>query len=200
MKVIPLKKNPYIYSCNSYLILGEWNRIEDMNTLIDPGTDSYIQEEIDRIPTGFGKVAVEQIILTHNHFDHAGSILDLKSRFGAKVYAFVDMAGVDELLHHGSFIKAGDDYLEILHAPGHSSDSICLYCKSKKSLFSGDMQLRVRTAGGAYTQEYLESLLMLYGREIETVYSGHDEPLTVNVKEILAETIRNVRRSDVATG
>ena len=38
---------------------------------------------------------------------------------------------------------------------------------------------------------------MLYGREIETVYSGHDEPLTSNVTEILTETIRNVRRSTV---
>jgi glyoxylase-like metal-dependent hydrolase (beta-lactamase superfamily II) len=200
MKVIPLLKNPRIYSCNSYLILGEWNRIEDVNTLIDPGTDSYILDQIEHLATGFGKVAVEQIILTHNHFDHAGSIMDLKRRFGAKVFAYVETAGVDELLYHSAFIKAGDDHLEVLHAPGHSSDSVCLYCQSKRSLFSGDMQLRVRTAGGAYTQEYLDSLLMLYGREIETVYSGHDEPLTANFREILAETIRNVRRSDVITG
>ncbi len=198
MKVIPLSKNPQIYSCNSYLILGEWNRIEDVNTLIDPGTDSYIAAEIDALSTGFGKVAVEQIILTHNHFDHAGAVMDLKRRFGAKVFAYVEMAGVDELLYHGAFIKAGDDHLEVLHSPGHSSDSICLHSRSSRALFSGDMQLRVRTAGGVYTQEYLDSLLMLYDREIETIYSGHDEPLTANVREILAETIRNVRRSDIA--
>ena len=148
MKVIPLAKNPLIYSCNSYLILGDWNRIEDVNTLIDPGTDSYILAEIESLATGFGKVAVEQIILTHNHFDHAGAIGELKQRFGAKVFAFVEMAGVDELLYHGAFIKAGDDYLEVLHAPGHSSDSVCLHCRSNRSLFSGDMQLRVRTPGG----------------------------------------------------
>ena len=37
MKIVPLKKRPGTYSCNSYLILGDWNRIEDVNTLIDPG-------------------------------------------------------------------------------------------------------------------------------------------------------------------
>jgi len=200
MKVIHLQKNPRIYTCNSYLILGDWNRIEDVNTIIDPGTDTHILAEIERVATGCGKVAVEQIILTHNHFDHAGAIIDLKKRFGAKVFAYVETAGVDELLYNGAFLKVGDDYLEVLHAPGHSSDSVCLYCRSNQSLFSGDMQLRVRTPGGVYTQEYLDSLLMLYGRPIQTVYSGHDEPLTANIREILTETIRNVRKSAVTTG
>jgi glyoxylase-like metal-dependent hydrolase (beta-lactamase superfamily II) len=197
MKVIPLQKNPQIYSCNSYLILGDWNRLEDVNTLIDPGTDSYILDEIQRVATGCGKIAVEQIILTHNHFDHAGAVLDLKKRFGAKVFAFVETAGVDELLYDGAFIRAGDDHLEVLHAPGHSSDSVCLYCRTSQSLFSGDMQLHVRTPGGAYTQEYLTTLLMLYGKAIRTVYSGHDAPLTENIREMLTETIKNVRSSTV---
>ena len=42
MKIIPLKKNDKIYSCNSYLILGDWNRVEDVNTLIDPGIDGFV--------------------------------------------------------------------------------------------------------------------------------------------------------------
>ena len=104
---------------------------------------------------------------------------------------------MDELLYDGAFIKAGDDHLEVFHTPSHSSDSVCLYCRSSQALFSGDMQLQVRTAGGGYTQEYLNSLLMLYGKTINTVYSGHDGPLCANVREILSESIRNVRRSTI---
>jgi glyoxylase-like metal-dependent hydrolase (beta-lactamase superfamily II) len=72
MKVIQLKKSDKVYSCNSYLILGDWNHIEDLNSVIDPGTDDFVLDEIEHLSTGCGKVAVEQVILTHNHFDHSG--------------------------------------------------------------------------------------------------------------------------------
>ena len=56
--------------------------------------------------------------------------------------AFIDGPGVDELLPDGRFVKAGDDFLEVIHTPGHSSDSICLYAPAAKALFSGDTQLK----------------------------------------------------------
>ena len=57
MKIISLKKSDTVYSCNSYLILGDWNRIEDINTVIDPGTDGFILDEIEHLSTGVGKTA-----------------------------------------------------------------------------------------------------------------------------------------------
>ena len=197
MKIIPLPRNPHTYSCNSYLILGDWNKIGDVNVIIDPGTDDFIIPEIERLSTGFGKVPVDRIYLTHNHFDHAGSIEALKKRYGAKVFAYTDMAGVDDLLQDGGLYPAGDDLLEVLHTPGHSSDSICLYNLDRQALFSGDMQLRVRTPGGAYTQQYLDSLLRLYSKPIQTVYSGHDDPLSHRIMDMLRETIANVRKSEI---
>ncbi len=199
MKIIPLKKNDTVYSCNSYLILGNWNHIEDVNTVIDPGTDDFILDEIEHLSTGLGKVAVEQIILTHNHFDHAGGILALKKRYGARVLAFINGPGVDELLRDGQFIKAGDEYFEVIHTPGHSSDSICLYAPSAQTLLSGDTQIRVRTAGDVYTPGYLDGLVKLAGRKIERIYSGHDEPLTIRARETILETLANVRKSRIVT-
>lgn len=198
MKIIPLKKTDRVYSCNSYLILGDWNRVEDLNTVIDPGTDDYILAEIERLSTGFGKVAVEQVILTHNHFDHNGGVKELKNRYGVKVLAFIDGPGVDELLRDGQFIKAGDDFLEVIHTPGHSSDSICLYAPSAQALFSGDTQLKIRSPGDVYTQECLNGLVKLAGRKITAIYSGHDEPLLKNVSETLLTTLANVRNSPIA--
>jgi glyoxylase-like metal-dependent hydrolase (beta-lactamase superfamily II) len=197
MRVFQLSRNPDIYTCRSYLLLGDWNQLEDVNTLIDPGTDDYIFSEIDRIYTGCGKVPVEQVLLTHNHFDHAASANLFRQRYGAQVYAFIDGPGVDSLLKEGQILRAGDDYLEVIHAPGHSSDSLAFYCQSQKLLFSGDTQLRIRTSGGRYTQDYIQTLIKLSQRQIERVYPGHDEPLEHKVQSIILETLKNVRNSEV---
>ena len=166
MKIIPLKKNDKLYSCNSYLILGDWNRVEDVNTLIDPGIDGFVLEEIEHLSTGLGKVAVEQVILTHNHFDHAAGVMAIKERYKARILAFTESPGVDELLPNGRFVKAGDDFLEVIHTPCHSSDSICLYAPAAKALFSGDTQLKVNQSDNGYTREYIVGLTKLAGLSI----------------------------------
>ena len=197
MKVIHLKKSDKVYSCNSYLILGDWNHLEDLNTVIDPGTDDFLLDEIEHLPTGCGKVAVGQVILTHNHFDHSGGAMSIKRRYGAKVLAFADGPLVDELLRDGQLVRAGDELLEVLHTPGHSSDSICLYASKSRVLFSGDTQVRVRTAGDVYTHEYLAGLVKLADRKIAKIYSGHDEPMTRQVRETIINTLSNVRNSKI---
>ena len=197
MRVVELSQNPLVYTCRSYLLLGEWNRIDDVNTLIDPGVDNSVLAEIEALSTGFGKRAVERIILTHNHFDHAASATIFKRHFDAKVYAWCDGDEVDELLDDGQILKAGDSTLQVLHTPGHSSDSICLYCQEEKILFSGDTQLTIRSVGGAYPPEYLETLKRLAALRIDRVYSGHDWPLKNHVHETILQTLANVRKSRI---
>jgi glyoxylase-like metal-dependent hydrolase (beta-lactamase superfamily II) len=196
MRIIPLKRNDKIYCCYSYLILGDWNHIEDINTIIDPGTDGFVIDEIERLSTGFGKIAVEQVILTHNHFDHAGAVKDIKNRYNARVLAFSEGNGVDELLHDGQFIKAGDDFLEVLHTPNHSSDSICLYAPSIKALFAGDTQVRVRWPGETFSPEYVEALTRIASRDIEKIYSGHDAPMLNGCRDMLLHTLHNIHRNE----
>lgn len=197
MRVVELSRNPLIYTCRSYLLLGEWNRIDDVNTLIDPGIDGSVLAEIEALSTGFGKNPVEQIILTHNHFDHAASAAIFKRHFGAKVYAWCDGEGVDELVYDGQTLNAGDSALQVLHTPGHSSDSICLYCQEKRMLFSGDTQLTIRSIGGAFTQEYVETLRRLAELPIDRVYSGHDQVMTSRISETILQTLANVRNSQI---
>ncbi|NJD39031.1 MAG: MBL fold metallo-hydrolase [Geobacter sp.] len=197
MRVIQLQRSPNTYTCRSYLLLGDWNQIDAVNTLIDPGTDGYIMDEIDTIYTGCGKVPVEQVLLTHNHFDHAASAELFKRKYNATIYGWVPGPGVDVLLKDNQVIKAGDDYLDVLHTPGHSSDSVSFYCQAQKLLFSGDTQLRIRTPGGKYTRDYVETLIKLANKDIEMVYPGHDEPFNHDVRSIILETLQNVRNSEI---
>ena len=194
MRIISLKKNDRTYSCHSYLILGDWNRVEDINTLIDPGIDDFVLGEIEGLSTGFGKVAIEQIILTHNHFDHAAGVMAVKERYKARVLAYIDGPGVDELLPDGRFVKAGDDFLEVIHTPGHSSDSICLYAPAAGALFSGDTQLRPHQSCEEYTRESMAGLLKLAGRKIESIYAGHDTPLVHGCDKLMQQTLKNLRK------
>lgn len=105
MKVICLKRNSMKYTCNAYLILGSWNSLQDTNTLIDVGIDASIINEIEKINTGVGKRPVEQIIITHEHFDHAGGVKEVKSWCNAKIYAYKKFPGVDELLRDGQVLQ-----------------------------------------------------------------------------------------------
>lgn len=182
MQIIQLKRDERLYSCHSYLILGDWNRLKDLNTVIDPGTNEYILEEIERRSTGLGKVAVEQVILTHSHFDHNGGVQALKRRYGARVLAFAAGPGVDRVLRDGETVRAGDDLLEVIHTPGHSSDSICLFAPRARALFSGDTQFR---PCDSYPPGHLEALERLTEREVERIYSGHDDPVLTGAAQIL---------------
>lgn len=197
MKVTLLKKNPNVYSCNVYFVRGDWNAIDDVNTLIDVGTDGFILEEIKTISTGVGKRRVEQVILTHEHFDHAGGLKKVIAEYNPRVIAFSMIDGVTEKAKDGKWIRIGDRDAQILHTPGHSHDSICVYVPEDGVLFSGDTQLCIKTPGGTYTKEYLEVLLRLERLKINTVYSGHDDPIFSGVKEMIAQSIENILRSQI---
>lgn len=197
MKVISLKLNPKVYSSKSYLILGSWNCIEDVNTLVDTGNDLKILDEIEKINTGVGKKPVDQIILTHNHFDHTGAIKILIKRFNPVIYSFTKTDYTTSLLIDRQMLKIGDRGFEVIHTPGHSNDSICLYCKEEKVLFSGDTPLNIKSPGGSYMDAYVYALERINKLDISIIYSGHDDPVIENVKEMLSFTLKNVRSSTI---
>jgi glyoxylase-like metal-dependent hydrolase (beta-lactamase superfamily II) len=192
MKVIALKHNPKDYSCRAYLVLGSWNRLEDVNTLVDVGIDGFISDEIELISTGCGKKPVEQVVLTHSHFDHASGLAAIVNKYHPKVYAFTKIDGVDSLLKDGDILKMGDRYFDVLHTPGHSNDSVCFHCSHDGVLFIGDTPLRVLTPNGTYIPEYVTALQRIARLRVEKIYSGHDNPVTANAGQMIANTLRNV--------
>jgi glyoxylase-like metal-dependent hydrolase (beta-lactamase superfamily II) len=191
MRVISLRRNPKTYSCKAYLILGDWNRLEDVNTLVDVGSDGFIIDEIEKTSTGFGKNPIDQVVLTHGHFDHTRGLPDILREYHPRVLAFGTNAGANEMLVDGQLIRMGDRDFSVVHAPAHSSDSICLYCAEEKVLFSGDTPLKILSPEGSYDPAFTGFLERLASMDIEMIYSGHDAPVA-NGCQIIRRTLTNI--------
>jgi glyoxylase-like metal-dependent hydrolase (beta-lactamase superfamily II) len=87
MRVFSLTGLDTSYSCISYLLLGDQNSSNDINTLIDTGIDDSILKDLEPLPTGIGKQRVQQILLTHNHYDHIGGVCVRAAPIGRRIVA-----------------------------------------------------------------------------------------------------------------
>ncbi len=197
MKVTLFKSSPEIYSAQAYFVQGSWNAISDVNTMIDTGRDDNIVNDIYKLHTGVGKRRLELVILTHEHFDHSASLKVLKKEFNPRVIAMAKNPFVDEFAYDGMKVKIGDSQAEIIHTPGHSNDSICIYVPDGGVLFSGDTLLNIKTINGTYTRDYIEALEKLASLDIKIIYSGHDDPIDSKIKELFENSLNNVKKSKI---
>lgn len=196
MKILNLFSKGTQYTSNVYLVTGTWNALTDVNTLIDTGRDPSIIPRLMAASTGVGKKRVEQVILTHSHYDHVTLLPLICDLFNPVVCAASSFfEGVDVILKGGENVKLGDRDFEIIYTPGHSNDSICLYCRQDGVLFSGDTPLVIRSTDGTYEPEFITALGNLCSRDIRSVYFGHGPPLFDRCNEILKESFENVRKS-----
>jgi len=104
---------------------------------------------------------------------------------------------VDRILRDGEKRRVGDREFEVIHTPGHSNDSICLFNPDEGVLFSGDAPLFVRSPGGSYSQTWLACLERLVRLPLKAIYSGHDNPLLDDPIPVLQRTLENVRQSSI---
>lgn len=193
-KVINLNSDSGVYTSNSYLVLGEYNALADVNTLIDVGRDPTTIDKIKRINTGVGKKKIDQVIITHEHFDHIGLLAKIKEEFRPKAYAYNRSEYIDHAVRDGDKLKMGDLQCEIIHTPGHTHDSICVYCESEGILFSGDTPLQLATSS-YYEDYYIETIGKLYELDIRAVYPGHGKPLYKGIRKMIEESLKNMKHS-----
>lgn len=188
-----IQPHSQIYSSNVHLILGNWSAIDDVNTLIDVGNDAAVIDQIARAPTGVGKKPIEQVIITHGHFDHTALLPQIRQQYRPVVHAHSAFIGADQLLRDGQVVRCGDRNFEVIHTPGHSDDSICLYCQTEGVLFVGDTPVIIRSTSGTHEDRFVAALERLCQLDVRTIYFGHGEPLTENARAILHNSLRNVR-------
>ena len=196
MKILNLTGDSSVYTSNVYLVTGTWNAIEDVNTLVDVGRDPSVIRKINNASTGVGKHRAEQVVLTHSHYDHASLLPQIREIFNPVVYAFSQsLKGVDQLLKHGDVLKLGDRMFEVIYMPGHSNDSICLYCKKDGVLFAGDSSVVIRSTDGSYEEGFIRALEMLCRRDIRVIYFGHGSPAFNNCNKTIRSSLENVKKA-----
>ncbi len=194
MKIYNLTEHSKVYTSNVYLVTGTWNAMDDVNTLVDVGRDLGALEIIFEISTGVGKKPVEKVVLTHNHYDHTSMLQNVKTIFNPRVYAWSkSLEGVDRILKDGETIRMGDQYFEVIHTPGHSTDSICLYCPAEGVLFSGDTPVIIRSTDSTYEEDFIRAMEKLSRREVKAIYFGHGEPLLDGCGIALRKSLDNIR-------
>jgi hydroxyacylglutathione hydrolase len=183
--------------CNCSII-GDEASHEAM--VIDPGDDiadvlAIIEEH---------KLKVKQIVITHAHIDHVGGAMKLRAVTGAPIllnhndYTLLKMLDlqadwvgmqspgkveIDHSLNEQDAVKAGALTANVMHTPGHTEGSICLYFPAEKKLIAGDTLFagsigRTDLPGGSFEKimrSLHDKLLML--PDETAVVPGHG-PLT----------------------
>ncbi len=203
MKPIRIVAPPLAANC--YLLL------DDKKALIDVGGD--IQFILDAVKRYLNPKDLDYVILTHSHYDHAAAAGHFKGiakiaihkdeyallkaqnftsyLFGVKFKQF----DPDIELSGGEVFELGELELEVIHTPGHSPGSICLYEPHKKWLFSGDTVFahgsfgRVDLPGGS-ARELIRSLEKLAALDVRNLYPGHEEVVEGNAKEHITHSLK----------
>ena len=147
-KIFPV--GPLQCNCS---VIGDEKTHEAM--VIDPGDQIEGILEILRQEN----LTLKQIVITHAHIDHVGGAMKLKADTGAPILmnqndhallkmldmqaAWVGMrppgnVQVDEAIGQGRVLKIGEISSNVIHTPGHTEGSICVYFPAEKKLIAGD--------------------------------------------------------------
>jgi glyoxylase-like metal-dependent hydrolase (beta-lactamase superfamily II) len=174
MRIMNLTEDSKIYTSNVFFILGEWNTLDDINTLVDVGSDTMVIDKLQSMNTGLGKRKVDQVIITHSHSDHVSILPAIIEAFNPKIYGFnIHLKGVGNPLHDGEKLRIGEKIFEVIHITSHSYDSICLFCEEDGILFSGDTNFPIEFENQQLKDENAFALSRLKGKLIKKIYNGH---------------------------
>jgi len=188
--------------CNCSVIGDE---ISHEAMVIDPGDDiadvlAVIQKH---------KLKVKQIVITHAHIDHVGGAMKLRAATGAPIllnhndYTLLKMLDlqadwigmqspgevvIDHSLNDQDKVEAGSLIAHVMHTPGHTEGSICLYFSAEKKLIAGDTLFagsigRTDLPGGSF-EKIMRSLhdKLLSLPDETAVVPGHGPPTSIGAE------------------
>jgi hydroxyacylglutathione hydrolase len=191
-----------LLQCNCSILGDETSREA---IVIDPG------DEISRIVALLAKhqLTVKQIIVTHAHIDHIAGAHQLKQLTGAPIlYNQLDLPQVRMMDIQAGWlgiptpkVSAPDDDLKdgltisivgltgsVIHTPGHTHGSSCLYLPDQSLLIAGDT-LFAGSVGrtdlpGGNTEQLLRSIhnRLLTLPDDVTVLPGHGPHTTISAE------------------
>lgn len=185
------------------ILLGDEEANEAI--VIDPGDEA---ERIHGQLTELG-LKLKQILLTHAHIDHVGGAFKLKQLTGAPIFLNEDdwsllktmkmqaswiglptpeIAPPDESLADGQIVGLERYPTQVIHTPGHTQGSVCLYFAPLKLLVAGDTLFegsigRTDLPGGDFDQiiDSIHTRLLALPDETR-VLTGHGLETTIGVE------------------
>ncbi|MDD1673587.1 MAG: MBL fold metallo-hydrolase, partial [Methanomicrobiales archaeon] len=173
-----------------------------------PGTvsiaNSYIYGNI-LVDAGIHPMAVEPyrdtihtIVLTHCHYDHTAHVVEISHLCNATIAIHqLDAPALRDdlqsvavcfgekapIIQPHLLLKEGERIgpLTVLHTPGHTPGSICLYREEERVLFCGDTVFPEGSFGrydlpGGDLQALKQSVKRLSELNVEALYPGHGFP------------------------
>lgn len=171
-----------IEEVNSYLVASEITR--DAVIIDAGGFDVSLLDFVNE-----NKLNVRKLFITHEHYDHTGSVpylfdnfpnlqlVALRFEHGKTVVKPVD----------GERFMLGDHIGYINHLPGHTEDMITIYLDGH--LFTGDV-LFAGSVGGTSSKENfkrqiegIQSKLLIYPDET-IIHPGHGSESTVGIERM----------------
>ncbi len=204
-------RDPGTNNCNTYFFEGP------PRILIDPGHRGFlprVQGELEKL--GYGLDQIDLVLGTHCHPDHIEAVSGFDRRrtlFGlhrdewkllAQFKNLSFMTGGLDLtsLEPEIFIKEGElqlngEHWQLLHCPGHSPGSICIFDPQRRILVSGDVVFkdgigRVDLPGGN-ARALKKSISRLPSLEARFLLPGHGEPLIG--EDRVASNFEHIRRT-----
>jgi glyoxylase-like metal-dependent hydrolase (beta-lactamase superfamily II) len=145
-----------------------------------------------------GDRTVTAIVCTHAHDDHVRIAPELGRATGAPVLLHPDDLPVWRLTHpdvspdrelaDGQQISAGGTSLQVLHTPGHSPGSVCLYAPELGAVFTGDTLFHGGPgATGRSFSDYDTIVASIKARLLTlpaatVVHTGHGESTTIGAE------------------
>lgn len=169
VKVIPCLSDNY-----TYLVRCEETK---KTAAIDPGEAQPILNELKQT-----NWELNQILITHNHHDHIGGVVELFKNFpkieiiGAKAQA----PNQTQFVIEGDKVLVGTSFFEVISCAGHTSKCINYYDAKNLILFSGDTLFLAgcgRLLGGTAEQLYTSFNKIKQLPTATKIYFGHNYSL-----------------------
>jgi glyoxylase-like metal-dependent hydrolase (beta-lactamase superfamily II) len=174
--------------------------------IVDPGCESASEQQRLQKFIAENQLTPVLVVNTHAHFDHVLSNLFVIETYSvpsaiheddtqllakvaqqSAVFGFVvaQPPMPTYLLTEEEPVRFGHSQLQVLHTPGHSPGSICLYAADDKFVLSGDTLFqegvgRTDLPGGSYEQliDSIRTKLMTLPDDVK-VFPGHGPATTI---------------------
>jgi glyoxylase-like metal-dependent hydrolase (beta-lactamase superfamily II) len=197
----------YDYSCNIYVIKG------DYVTIVDPGND--YTGFMDLFKLDIRPEDIKKVVLTHGHRDHSMGAFEL-----LRAYPALPESGGFELLCHpdspaelkevvqkfgctvtaikgGEILELSGQPWEAIYTPGHTIDGLSFYHAASQTVFTGDIALPHAMAepdanAGGRLDHYLYGVKALLKKDIANLLPGHGLPVASIGNRVVEQTYESL--------